>query len=84
VLLLNNIDQLLRALADYCQRVLASDDRLEELVRQADVEWGRMMGERPHFNSAGSLPHPDDPYTNDSVRKALDGILTQISEATGR
>ncbi|MGY3534933.1 hypothetical protein [Bradyrhizobium sp. USDA 4452] len=83
VLLLNNLDQRLRALADYCQRVLASDDRLEELVRQADVEWGRRMGERPYFNREGSPPHPDDPYTNDSVRTALDGIVRRISEVTG-
>jgi hypothetical protein len=83
-LLLNNLDHPLRALADYCQRILASDDRLEELVRQADVEWGQRMGERPHFNKAGSEPHPDDPYTNDSVRTALGEILTLVSKATDR
>ncbi len=83
MLLLDNLDQPLLALADYCRRVLASNDRLEELVRLADVEWGRRMGERPHFNKAGSLPDPDDPYTNDSVRMALDEVLTQISKVTG-
>ncbi|MBR0795056.1 hypothetical protein JQ615_06635 [Bradyrhizobium jicamae] len=83
-LLLNNLDQPLLALAAYCRQVLASDHHLEELVREADVEWGRRMDERPHFNKAGSPPHPDDPYTNDSVRMALGKILTQISQATGR
>jgi hypothetical protein len=82
-LLLNNLDQPLVALADYCQQVLASHYHLTELVREADVEWGRRMDERPHFNREGSPPHPDDPYTNDSVRRALDEILTKISEATG-
>ncbi len=82
-LLLNNLDQPLLALAGYCQRVLASDYRLEELVREADVEWGRRMDERPHFNREGSPPHPDDPYTNDSVRAALGEVLAKITEATG-
>jgi hypothetical protein len=81
MLLLNNLDRPLLALADYCRKVLASDHRLEELVREADVEWGRRMEERPHFNKEGSPPHPNDPYTNDSVRTALDKVLAQISGA---
>jgi len=81
MVLLDKLDQPLLALADYCRKVLASDHRLEELVRAADVEWGRRMEERPHFNKEGSPPHPDDPYTNDSVRTALGKVLAQISEA---
>jgi hypothetical protein len=83
VLLLDNLDRPLLALARYCEQVLATNHRLEELVREADVEWGRRMEERPHFNREGSPPHPDDPYTNDSVRAALSAIVTQISGATG-
>jgi hypothetical protein len=83
-LLLNNLDQPLLALEHYCRRVLGSDRGLEELVREADIEWGRRMDERPHFNREGSPPHPDDPYTKDSVRAALDGLLTRISETRGR
>jgi hypothetical protein len=79
-LLLNNLDQPLLALADYCQQVLSSDYHLEELVREADVEWGRRMDERPHFNRDGSPPHPEDPYTIDSVRASLGEVLTKISE----
>jgi hypothetical protein len=81
--LLNNLDQPLAALGDYCQQVLASDYHLTELVREADMEWGRRMDERPHFNREGSPPHPDDPYTNESVRMALREALTKISAATG-
>jgi len=81
-LLLENLDQPLVALAGYCQEVLASNYHLTELVREADVEWGRSMDERPHFNREGSPPHPDDPYTNASVRTALREVLTKISEAT--
>jgi hypothetical protein len=82
--LLNNLDQPLVALADHCQQVLASSHHLEELVREADVEWGRRMEERPYFNSDDSPPNPDDPYTNDSVRTALGEVLKRISKATGR
>jgi hypothetical protein len=44
---------------------------LKELVRSADAEWGRTMGERPHFEKEGEPPHPEDPYTAESVRNAL-------------
>lgn len=64
-------DRPLAALADYLPRVLASEHLLEELVRDADEEWGRLQGERPYFQGPGGTPHPDDPYTIDSVRSAL-------------
>jgi len=83
-LLLTNLDQPLMALANYSQQLLASDYDLEELVREADVEWGRRMDERPYFNKRDSPAHPDDPYTIDNVRTALGEILKQISEAAGR
>jgi hypothetical protein len=82
-LLLNNFDQPLVVLAGYCQRVLDSDYLLEELVRDADIEWGRVMGERPHFEKAGSPSHPDDPYTVESVRNALTGLLKQLATDQG-
>ena len=75
--LLNHLDQPLTAVAEYCQRVLDSDYLLRELVREADVEWGQRMDERPHFAREGSPEHPDDPYTTGSVRKALEEILEQ-------
>jgi hypothetical protein len=78
-LLLDNFDQPLVVLASYCKRVLESDYLLEEFVRDADIEWGRVMGERPHFEREGSPSHPDDPYTVDSVRNALCGLLTQLA-----
>src|SRR3954453_1062904 len=78
-LLLNNFDQPLVVLAGYCRRVLDSEYLLEELVREADVEWGRVMGERPHFERPGSPSHPDDPYTVESVRNALSGLLEQLA-----
>jgi hypothetical protein len=77
-LLLNNFDQPLVVLAAFCRQVLDSDYLLRELVREADVEWGRVQGERPHFDREGSPPDPDDPYTFESVRKALGGLVEQL------
>src|SRR5262245_64542872 len=48
-LLDDHFDQPLVALATYLRRVLDSEYVLQELVRECDVEWGRDIGERPHF-----------------------------------
>jgi hypothetical protein len=53
------------------RKVLDSEYLLKELVREADVEWGRLSDERPYFEKDGCPPHPDDPYTLESVRTAL-------------
>jgi hypothetical protein len=78
-LLLNNFDQPLVVLAAYCRQVLDSDYRLKELVRDADIEWGRMMDERPHFETEGAPHDPDDAYTVESVRGALSRLLVQLA-----
>ena len=77
-LLLENVEQPLTAVAGYCRRILESDQLLKELVRQADVEWGRMMDERPHFERAGAPSDPDDPYTAHSVRHVLEEALKRL------
>lgn len=77
-LLLENLEHPLTALTRYCRKVLGSGYLLEELVRQADMEWGQRMDERPHFDRAGSSPNPDDPYTLVSVREALNNIVAQL------
>ena len=82
-LLLNNFDQPLVVLASYCQRVLDSDYLLEELVRDADIEWGRLMDERPRFEKVGFPIDPDDPYTLASVRNALSELLNQLAAGDG-
>jgi hypothetical protein len=78
-LLLNNFDQPLVVLASYVQRVLGREYLLKELVREADVEWGRALGERPYFEKEGCPPHPDDPYTAESVRAALSRLLEKLT-----
>jgi hypothetical protein len=47
--LLDHFDRPLAALAAYLRRILESEYRLKELVREVDVEWGRVFGERPFF-----------------------------------
>jgi hypothetical protein len=78
-LLLKGYEQPLVVLAGYVRLVLGSEYALKELVRAADEEWGRVFGERPHFDRDGSPPDRDDPYTLESVRTALTqlvGLLT--------
>jgi hypothetical protein len=41
------------------------------------------MGERPYFENEGSPLHPDDPYTVESVRNALSGLLEQLAVGEG-
>ena len=78
-LLLSNYDKPLVALAGYISGVLGSEYLLKELVREADVEWGRVLGERPHFQKQGCEPDPDDPYTAESVRNTLSRLQEQLA-----
>ena len=80
-LLLENIEQPLIALRGYCQEILHSDYRLADLVREADVEWGRAVDERPCFDRPGTESNPDDPYTIQGVRRALTGIVGLLSDS---
>ena len=80
-LLVENYDEPLVVLGTYLQQMLDSDYMLSELVRQADAEWGRLLGERPHFELAGATPHPDDPYTLESVRKKLNELAADLTVA---
>ena len=82
--LLDSLDRPLVALAGYCETVLATDYLLKEIVREADVEWGRAMDERPYFQREGSPPNPDDPYTADGVRETLIDLLGKLAAAHGQ
>ena len=74
-ILIDNFDQPGLVLAGYVNQVLSSETILKDLVRQADVEWGRTLGDRPHFEREGRPPDPADPYTFVSVRKVLTHLL---------
>lgn len=77
--LLTGYDRPLAALADYVRRVLGSEHLLKELVREADVEWGRLYGERPIFEREGRPADPDDPYTLASVRIVLSSLGDKLA-----
>jgi len=68
-------------LAAWLAPLLASPDRLTDLVREVDMEWGRLNQERPYFESPEGPPHPDDPYTEAGVRALLTGLLEQARAA---
>lgn len=71
----HHYDQPLQFLSEGLRHVLASEQRLKDIVTEADIEWGHLMGERPFFEKEGCPPHPDDPYTIESVRKTLSNLL---------
>ena len=78
-LLLSGYERPLEVITACCRQLLGSDYLLGELVRNADADWGRLMGERPHFEHQGSSIHPDDPYTVASVRKTLQRLVEESS-----
>lgn len=71
-------DQPLQFLADGLRHVLASEERLRDVVNDADIEWGRITSERPLFENEGKPPHPDDPYTMQSVHTTLTELLASL------
>jgi hypothetical protein len=82
-LLISGFDRPLVVLAGYIRQVLDSGHRLKELVRETDVEWGQVFGERPRFEKEGCPPAPDDPYTLESVRTALTRLADLLRAELG-
>jgi len=76
--LLDDVDNPNAAVAGCLRQLLESDVLLREIVREADVEWGRAMGERPHFEREGAMPDADDPYTVESVRSVVAEALRRL------
>jgi hypothetical protein len=79
--LLGGLDQPLAVLAEYLRRIVDTEELLKEVVREADVEWGRRMDERPHFEREGSAASPEDPYTVDGVGHVLNDALAKLLSA---
>jgi len=77
-LFLHRWNEPLHVLSEYVRGLLQSTEGLKELVREADVEWGQMLGERPLFDQEGHPPHVDDPYTLESVRADLSRLLESL------
>ena len=66
------------ALEEILQSIIANPHLLYELVRQVDIKWGQMYGERPYFQQPGQPAHPDDVYTHESVRQDLLNLQTKL------
>ena len=59
------------ALAEILQSIINNPNLLYELVRQVDIKWGQMYGERPYFPQPGQAPHPNYEYIHESIKKDL-------------
>jgi hypothetical protein len=79
-LLARHFDRPVGALEEFLGATLGSDSLFTSLVRDTDARWGRDYGERPHFETEGKSPHPDDPYTLAGVRELLEDLLESLSE----
>ena len=77
-LLAEHFDSPLKALDELLKRYLSSEPLLKDLVRDIDAEWGRIHNEGPHFETGALPPHPDDPYTIESVRSKLAKLKEKI------
>ena len=79
-LLVKDPGEPLVVLANCIQRILNSEYLLQELVRESDVEWGRVYGERPYFEKEDCPPHQEDPYTIESVRSTLSQLQEKLAQ----
>jgi hypothetical protein len=68
----------LDALREFLEMLVRTPQVLYELVRQVDVKWGQLSGERPHFQQPGQAPDPEDTYTHESVRQQLVTLLARL------
>ena len=77
-LLARNFDTPFEALLQIIDRLLENEGRYHDFVQHVDMEWGRMMLEKPYFQEPGEAPHEDDEYTHESVREDLLALRAQI------
>lgn len=75
------LDAPLIALRKRLEAVINNQQGLYELVKQVDMKWGQMYGERPYFQSAGQVTHPEDEYTHESVRMQLIKLWEALNNA---
>ena len=68
----------LMALQNILESIVNHSELLYELVQQVDVRWGQIYDERPHFQTPGQPPHPDDEYTHESVYEQLVALLDKL------
>ena len=77
--LLKGYEQPFDVLSRILESLLDSKERLRSFVGRVDAEWGHLYSQRPYFEIEGRSPHPQDPYTFDSVRDQLARLLADLS-----
>jgi len=77
-LLGQNLDSPLKGLDKIIEKILNNQGLFYEIVRQADLKWGQMYEERPHFQKPGQPAHPDDEYSHQSVREKLSQLRQKL------
>jgi hypothetical protein len=70
----------IQGLLDIIDHTLAHEGALVEFVRTVDVHYGQVMKERPYFQHPGEPPHPEDPYTFETVRQSLNKLAAACRE----
>lgn len=73
-----NLESPLESLAQVLEKLLKNKALFYEMVRQADLKWGEMYGERPYFQKPGQAPHPEDEYSHESVAEKLTYLKQQL------
>lgn len=71
-------DNPLKALYLMITEIINNDNFFYEFVKEVDLKSGQMSGERPYFQIARQLPHPDDEYSHESVKTQLLNLLKII------
>lgn len=74
--------QPLQGLTLIIEDILSNEHKYYDFVKQVDLKWGQMNGERPYFQAVGQPPHPEDEYTHESVRLRLLELLEIINQQT--
>jgi hypothetical protein len=69
----------LNALHELLQMLIRNPQIFYELVKQVDIKWGQIFGERPYFQQPGQAPHPDDEYTHESVHQQIVQLLDSLN-----
>lgn len=72
------LDSPLVALREHLELLVDNPELLYEFVKQVDVKWGQLFGERPYFQQPGQPPHPEDEYTHESVHRQLVELLQRL------
>lgn len=70
----------LEALEEIITDILNNEHIYYEFVRQVDLKWGQITGDRPYFQAPAGEAHPDDEYSHESVRKRLSDLIKIVGE----